>query len=595
MNALSQRHLVAVIALASCALASCICSAQSVAPGLTARSGTLTLYPNSAAVYVHSQQVFQAQLSTIPDANQLSYSIDGVADGNAATGTITNQGVYIAPSAAGTHKVTVRDNALGTTATATITVYSNVAVNFASRSTTRHAIQPYFFGAERMDSMHNAADLDLVKAGGINYARFYAQIPIVFKTRTPNWAIIDAAVQRISAGGVKVMLQMNQTPPWLEPASNKCGPGPNAMPTNLNEWAQIAVQYVRHMDAKFPGVVTDYEIWNEPDTDALCLPPNLRQSSYIAIYKASVPLMREQIKADRSNARVGGPATAGLSPAWIGAMLSDPVISQNIDFLSYHNYPFGKPQVGAEWNTYTRTPSILQTTMDSPSGPEQFYLTATRLVAAGKQPQGTNLPIYETEFNVNWQFLKNCCQNDYVDSPVWNGLAVAGSLNAVYAGAAKPISRLVYFAANAHPYFCLVGEIDANMDCLYPRNSVPHPYPQYFLYQMFGATRYLGLQNGGRMAQSITPAQSGNGLVVTAFFTAGLDAIVLINPTPDTISNMPVNVSNTGYSSAQATLYRIVNGQSIQSSSLSLRSTGGTSYSTDVTLGPNSVAAIAIR
>jgi hypothetical protein len=233
--------------------------------------------------------------------------------------------------------------------------------------------------------------------------------------------------------------------------------------------------------------------------------------------------------------------------------------------------------------------------MDSAFGPEQFYLTATKLVAAGKQPQGANLPIYETEFNVNWLYRKTCCQNDYVYSPVWNSIAVAGSLNAVYAGAPKPISHLVYFAANAHPYFCLVGEIDAAMDCLYPLNSVPHPYPQYFVYQMFGATKYLGLQNGGRMAQSISPPQSGNGLIVTAFFTAGVDAIVLVNPTSETISNVPVNIANTGYSSAQATLYRIVNGQSIQSSSLSLKSTGGTSYATDVTLGPNSVAAIAIR
>jgi hypothetical protein len=124
---------------------------------------------------------------------------------------------------------------------------------------------------------------------------------------------------------------------------------------------------------------------------------------------------------------------------------------------------------------------------------------------------------------------------------------------------------------------------------------VPSPYPQYFLYQLFGSPNYLGLQNGGNMAQSIAPPTLGNGLIVTAFFTSGQDAIVLTNPTGQTLTDVPVNISNTGFSSASATLYEIVNGQSIQSSSLSLHSTGGTSYSTTVTLDPYTVHAISIH
>lgn len=180
----------------------------------TATTGIIGIYPNAADVFAGSKQVFQAQLSTIPDANQLTYSVDGVIDGNETTGTITNQGVYTAPKIAGSHKVTARDNTLGTTATASVSVYANVTVDFASRSTTAtHYVPSHLFGAERMDSLHNTADLDLVKAAGISYARFYALIPIVYKTKTPNWSSIDAVVQRVSAGGVKVMLQMYQTPP----------------------------------------------------------------------------------------------------------------------------------------------------------------------------------------------------------------------------------------------------------------------------------------------------------------------------------------------------------------------------------------------
>jgi hypothetical protein len=557
-------------------------------------SGTLQIYPTSAAVFAGTQQIYQAQLSTVPDGHSLTYSVDGVVGGNSTTGTITNEGVYTAPSVAGKHTITVKDNSLGKSVSGSATVYKNVSVDFASRSTSLHQIPAHLFGTERMDSLRNTADLDLVKAGGISYARFYALIPSVFATQTPNWGPIDAAVQRISAGGVKIMLQMYQTPPWLQPSPNPCGSGdPNVPPADYTKWGKMAAQYIQHMDTKFPGVVTDYEIWNEPDTAALCTAASNRESVYLALYKAAVPIMRAQVKTDGSSARVGGPATAGLPAAWVNAMLSDSVISQNIDFLSYHIYPFSNTQLGAQWDTYNGVISVLQSTQNSGLGPLDYYLNATHLVANGKQPQGKNLPIYNSEYNINWDFAKTCCQNDPTYSPVWNALFVAGGLNAVYSGAPNVMQHMVYFAATAHPYFCLIGEINANMDCTYPTNPVP--YPQYYLYQLFGSTNYLGLQNGGYMANSIAPGYLGNGLVTTAFYTTNLDAIVLINPTGETLNNVPITIPNSGLSSASATLYRIDNGQSIQSSSLSLQSTSGTSYTTTVTMDPYSVQAISIH
>ena len=557
-------------------------------------SGTLGVYPTSAAVVAGSVQIFQAQLSTVPDGHSLTYSIDGVVGGNSTAGTITNEGVYTAPGAAGTHSLTVRDNSLGTTATATILVFKSVAVDFASRSASLHAVPAHFFGAERMVSMHSTADLDFVEAAGFNYARFYALTPIVFKTSTPDWAPIDSVVRKISAGGVHIMLQMYQTPPWLQPASNPCGTG--AEPTNLASWGAMAAQYVKHMDATFPGVVTDYEIWNEPNTTAFCgVPAASKLTEYMKLYRAAVPLMRAQAKTDGSTARVGGPATAGMQTTWVNAMLADPTISQNIDFMSYHDYMFNNLQLGAQWDTYNGTMSVYQKTQNTGAGPLDVYLHASQLVTAGKQPQGKNLPIYNSEYNLDWDYAKNCCANDFIYSPVWNGMYIAGVLNSVYAGAVNTPQHMVYFAATAHPYFCLVGEIDTNMDCTYLAGSAPQAYPQYFLYQLFGSPSYLGLQNGGHMANSISPGIKGNGLAVTAFYTANLDAVVLINPNQDTYSNMTVNIANTGLTAPVATLYQIVDGRSIQTSSLSLQSQGGTSYSAVVTLGPYSVQAISIH
>ena len=559
-------------------------------------TGTLGIYPTKAAVYAGTQQIFQAQLSMVPDGHSLTFSVDGVVGGSGGVGTITNQGVYTAPNTAGNHTVTVKDNTLGKSVNGTVTVFSNVTVDFGSRSTALHQVPAHFFGAERMNSMHNTADLDLVKAAGFNYARLYAQIPQVFLTNsTPNWNAIDPTIQWLSAGGTKIMLQVYQTPTWLQPSPNPCGSsnGANAPPKDMNAWGQLAVQIVKHMDQKFPGVVTDYEIWNEPNTTAFC--SSARLDDYMNLYKASAPLMRQQIKTDNSTARVGGPATAGMQSAWVNAMLADTTIAANIDFLAYHDYMFSSSQLGAQWNTYNGVTSVYQKTQDTGDGPMKVYNYATRLVAAGKQPQGKNLPIYNTEYNLNWAFLKNCCESDYTLSPVWNSMYISDVLNSVYNGAPNTPQHMVYFAATAAPYFCLVGEIDANMDCAYPKGSVPSPYPQYFLYQLFGSPNYLGLQNGGNMAQSIAPPTLGNGLIVTAFFTSGQDAIVLTNPTGQTLTDVPVNISNTGFSSASATLYEIVNGQSIQSSSLSLHSTGGTSYSTTVTLDPYTVHAISIH
>ncbi|MGA3131278.1 MAG: choice-of-anchor D domain-containing protein [Terracidiphilus sp.] len=560
-----------------------------------AENGLLAIYPASAAVVAGTQQEFQAQLSGVPDTNSLSYSVDGVSGGNATIGTITNQGLYTAPTATGTHTVTVVDNAHGTSATSWVNVFSFVWVDFGSRASNQNPVPAGLFGAERLESMHNAADLDLVLAGGFTQGRTYAQIPTVFATSTPNWSSIDSTIQRVTAnGGVHIMLQMYQMPSWLQ-ESTYCGV--YSPPSDLNAWGSIGAQYVKHMDTTFPGIVTDYEIWNEPNNESLCVPSGDNQmTDYMNMYRAIATQMKAQAQADGSTIRVGGPATDSLQATWVNAMLSDPTISQNIDFMSYHNYFMGSAGESAMWDTYNGAASIYQLTQDI-NGPANIYDYAGTLVAAGQQPQGKNLPIYVTEYNLDWLFAKNCCSNDPTYGPLWNALYVADLLDAPfgYNGAPNSMSRLIYYAATAPPYFCLVGEIDSNMDCTYPAGSVPQPYPQYFAYQLFGSTNYLGLSDGGYMAADMTPPRLNNGLVVTAFFNSTLDAIVLINPSQYTYTNMTVYVSNPGFTSPQATFYQIVGGSSIQTSTLSVQSVGGTNYATTVNIGPYSVQAISVN
>jgi hypothetical protein len=470
-----------------------------------------------------------------------------------------------------------------------------VSADFGSRTYTTYPIPQGLLGAEHFDTLYTQADVDTVAAAGFTTARFWAQIPVVFKTTTPNWTAIDPAIARIQAAGVHVLLQLTFSPPWLQPGGTVCkNDKQNAFPTNVASWAQIARQYVAHMDAKFPGVVTDYEIWNEPNTGALCDATSTKESDYLKLYAAAAPAMKQQAALDHASVRVGGPATAGIEPDWVTKMTTYPTLAPYVDFVSYHFYLYSSSQVAAQWDTTVNNiPSVYSRTQGS-SGPGGLYLYASNLIKAGKQPGGAHTPIYDSEYNLNWAFAKNCCSNDFTYSPVWNGLYVLDMLDQVYQGATQVPSKLVYFGANAHPYFCLIGEIDTNMDCYYPMHVTPQPYPQYFLYQMLGSSKYLDLVAGGYMARSISPSLKSNGLVVTAFYTPSQDSIVIVNPF-GTAFNATVTLANTGYSSASATLYSILNGRSIQGQSLSLKHTTGTSYTAAVSVGPYSVQSIAIK
>jgi hypothetical protein len=573
---------------------------EAASPSATT-GANFTVYPSTAAVLTGMHQTFQGQLSSVPDKNRVTFTVDGQAGGSSIRGVVSSTGVYTAPTTPGIHTLTATDTFTHQTASSRITVYSKVVVDFGSRASTLHAVPPAMFGAEHFDSLHNQSDIDMVVRAGITYARFYAELPAVFPTAAsvsaPQWQKVDHTFQSVGvAGGTHIMVQMTQTPAWL--GRSVCKTDPNAsMPTNVNTWAKLAALYVAHMDQKFPGVVTDYEIWNEPNiTGSLCDPGGNALNDYLALYAAAAPLMKAQAARDGKTIRIGGPAGAGLVTSWVQALTTNTKTARYVDFISYHRYLFGNKELNAKWDIYNGVQSIYQRTQDSIFDPRTTYLTATSLVAAGKQPGGANTPIDITEYNLNWFFHANCCQNDPTYSPIWNALYVADLLNTVYVGARNVPGKLVYFAANTQPrpYMCLIGTLDAARDCSYPVGSVPQAYPAYYTYQLIASTKYLGLQNGGHMAKSISPGTAGGGLVVSAFFNATQDSILIVNPTAQTYSSLSVSAVNTGYTSGGGTLYQVVNGQQIRSSTVAL-TRSGTSVSARIPVPAYSVQAISIK
>jgi hypothetical protein len=556
-------------------------------------SPTFAISPSTASVPLSAQQNFQGQICNAPDANNVTYSVDNIAGGNSSVGIINSNGVYTAPATPGQHMVRATDTSLNKTSAATVTVFSNVVVDFGSRTNKAHPIRAELFGANHVDSMRTTADMKLV-GGAVTTSRTYALIPVVYATRTPDWTKIDSVVSALRAAGIRPMLEMAFTPSWLQPNPNPCGSGnPAAVPTDLSQWAHIAASYVAHMDATFPYFVQDYEIWNEPNAGGLC---GSKLSNYLSVYAAAAPAMKHQAAADGKSIRVGGPALAGLNSMWISTLLSDTSTAPYVDFISYHQYLFGPTNLEATWDSYNGSKSIYQRLQEPGDGAAALFSQAAALTKNGKQPLGANTPIYVDEYNENYSFHQSCCQNDPVYSPVFNALYVTDVLNTVYTGTQAVPGKLVYFAANAYPYFCLVGTWDAHMDCQYSTGSTPVPYPQYYLYQMLSSPNYLGLKAGGYMAVSVSPSVSAAGLAVTGFYNTTQDSILITNPTVKSYSQINVSARNVGFTSPHAVLYQIVNGKSISQSSLPLtRSSDGKAYTAIISLPAHSVFAIAVQ
>lgn len=564
--------------------------------GVTALSVTDSpsweIYPFVSSIPINGKQTFQGQECLVPD-NNVSYTVDNIAGGNSTVGTITNTGVYTAPVTAGQHTIRVTEPTLNKTSGAVVTVFSSISADFSSRDNTTAPMPAGMLGYSRGESIHNTTDRQLLTQAGLTESRLSGLITVVYATQTPDWSKIDPLISSIQASGQHALVQLHQSPPWLQPTSGKCANSSFAAPTNVSQWAQIAASYVGHFDSKFPGVVTDYEIWNEPNATGMCTTVN-QLNTYLSIYAAAAPAMKAQADQDGKTIRVGGPAISGYSQYWLSNLLTNSSTAPYVDFVSYHQYIYGVSQLEAKWDQYTQIPSVYEMVQDPSVGAWTNFNKVVGQVALGKQPGGANTPIYVTEFNSNWAFFQDCCKNNSPYAPVFNSLYITDMLDGIYRGTPRVPDKLFYFAGNAYPYFCLIGVLDTNMDCLYSAGALPVPYPQYYAYQLFSSPAYLGLQNGGHMAKSISTPTGGGGLASVAFYTSTQDSIVIINPTSSSYSQIAVTFVNPGFSDMQGTLYQTQNGSEIKSTPISFASQG-TSRTTTIDVPPYSVQAISFN
>jgi hypothetical protein len=535
---------------------------------------SVSVYPASAAIPAGGTVRFQATIGGSTNTT-VTWYVDGISAGNVSVGQIDANGNYLAPPSPGTHRIKAISAADTTkSASAPATVYSSITVDFASRSGNTSTVSANLFGAQ--DSYFNDwANASLMTKWGVNGTRLYANLPVVYATQTPDWTKIDPTLQLISIAGMHPIIEMAFTPPWLQPSTTTCTDKTKTPPTDVNAWANIAAAFVTHVNTAFPGLVTDYEIWNEPDNlTFLCTSTNTdaaRQSAYLGIFAAAAPAMRA---AGNGVIHIGGPVIGrpDLHMSWMRALVTNASTAPFVDFLSYHSY-FGYNS-NLTWNS--GTDNVYSRTQGSARGVMPIYAQVSKALSTGATSGGANTPIYITEYDTTSDSKVDCCRSSAQYAPVWNALFVSDLLNSVYGGAAHVANRLNYYAINnRYAQACLFGIIDANMDCAYPTaGTPPSPYPQLQAYHLMAGSDLLGLSGGANLAASVSPPVTMNGIVVAGFYNAS-DNVLIVNPTATALSQVPVQILNTGYATANATEYLLnASNPNISTQSLGLTASG---------------------
>ena len=457
-----------------------------------------------------------------------------------------------------------------------------VTADFGGRSGLTAGVPSGFFAVGGIGE--HLAGIATLTSAGLTGTHFWILLPQVYAASTPDFSRLDSELRIMSASGLHPIAVVDETPPSL--GSRPCAP-----PSNISQWGQMAASVVAHADKNFPGVLQDYEIWNEAELPtSLCISDyNTRLNTYVSMYAAAASAMHAQAKADGQTIRTGGPAIVELNiaPYWLPELLNNQSTAPYVDFVSFHLYISGNNELneGMDW------PQLYGFTQSSTRGVAYYYQMIESLVRAGKQPNAATTPIYLTEYNDNWVFAVDCCRSDPTYGPLWNSLTIVDLLNVVYSHGSAAPSVIGYYRFFGS-YFCLLGHWDEQMDC---NPSELIPYPQFYAFQLFASPEYLDLQAGAHMAAAVSPASTTSGLSATAFYTEGANAVVVVNPTSATYRAVTVNFQNPGLTSVSGKMYLLdaLHGE-IATEPVSFSSTSGR-YTTMVAVPAYSTVALSMK
>ncbi len=131
---------------------------------------TISISPASASVSAGSSRQFTAVVTGTSNT-AVSWSVDGIANGNAGTGTISASGLYTAPASPGTHSVaatSVADPTRRATATVTVTAPTAVSITVSPTSASLNTGQTQQFTASVSGTSNTAVSWSVDGVAGGN-------------------------------------------------------------------------------------------------------------------------------------------------------------------------------------------------------------------------------------------------------------------------------------------------------------------------------------------------------------------------------------------------------------------------------------------
>jgi len=126
---------------------------------------------------------------------------------------------------------------------------------------------------------------------------------------TMQWP--DSVLHRAARRGLKVLGSLDRTPLWASSAPDAAPYpwrsfyyGPAAYrPRDIEDWAY----YVRSVVSRYDGLISAWEIWNEPDIQFLAVQPG---GSHVDAYRSLLSSAHREVRAACADCQVVGPAVA---------------------------------------------------------------------------------------------------------------------------------------------------------------------------------------------------------------------------------------------------------------------------------------------
>jgi hypothetical protein len=425
------------------------------------------------------------------------------------------------------------------------------------------------------------SNLTALGAIALHHVRLFVDLNQDCPTSTTcNWSIPNAQLADLKTADASVQVLVNfvNTPSDLQSVtSSACSP-----PNNNSAYAVVINAFLSQATS---GEIDSVEPGNEPDIGGHWCPSG-GSGAYLSTYKSMIAVIGPAIKTANASLLIGVAPIGSLSDlsAWFGsggvlASWSSP------DFVPYHIY---LTSTCSAW-------AACWASISSATAGNGFWFDQVQSTLTGQSYSGQ---IWVTEYNDGFSASSDCCRYDATYSAQWNTLYVANYLNAVNTYSATALPNRLYFFTNestAANGWCLTG--GTLLDCSNGNPSgtnLPNtPMPPYYAYSLFNT---LNLPSGGHIANSVSPASTVSGVSAAAWYTTQGNSILIVNPTSSAQTSQPITINNTGYGAAVATQYLLnASNSTITSSSLSLTSAGGTSYTGTVTVPANSTLGILLQ